>query len=152
MGKLAENGKQAMIDEIGLTQRRVDQLIEHGVLVAGGDNVFDFELNLRRYRAYKARDFDYVARELGEASAALEVGLKVLRAETNLKKRRQIEKREAFGANVGRLDRAFLLGNAMAPEGHRPLLSIVTNQAVGAMIGEYCELLGVEINDDKSKT
>jgi hypothetical protein len=146
MAKLDDNGKRDLIEALRLTHRRIDQLIDLGVLVAGGDEKFDVERNIERYRAYKDRDFDYVERELKQATYALEDGLRLLRSEKNVQKRRELQERHKIGANIGRLDGAFRLGNALASEGQRPLLSQHTSRTVGDAINELFSLLGMEID------
>lgn len=148
--KLERNGKLELIERLGLTQRRIDQLIEAGVLIEGHDGNFDVDWNSRRYRAYRDTDRDYVAAELNAAGDALNDGLRKLRAEPGVAKRRKIAERDRIGAQIGKMDAAYRLGNAMAPDGHRKVLNVVTNLAVGEAISEYFSLLGMSISDDVS--
>jgi hypothetical protein len=148
--KLERNGKLDLITELSLTQRRVDQLIEVGVLVAGHDEKFDVEWNVRRYRAYRADDREYVISELTEAAEKFEDGMRRLKAEPDMTKRRKLADRDNIGAQIGRLDAAYRLGNAMSEEGRRPLLSRYTGQEVGKAISAYFGTLGMVINDDTS--
>lgn len=153
MTKLERTGKLALVDRIGLTRRRVDQLIDLGVLIAGCDEGFDLVLNERRYRAFRDIDREYVAAELNAATDSLQDGLRRLRATPDIEKRRKIAKRDKIGAQIGRIDAAFRLGNSMTSEESRPLIAMATDRAVGDAISEFFDLLHFTyVGDDDRNT
>lgn len=151
MTKLQENGKRELIDRLALSERRVHQLVGDGIIIESGDGTFDVELNLRRYRAFKDDDVEYVATELMTACEKFTDGIKRLKQEPDLEKRRAMEKRDPVGPQIGRLDRAFRLGNAMSREASRPLLNNYTGRQIGDCFNIYLETLGLtHIGDDEA--
>lgn len=149
MTKLDENGKRELVDRLALSERRVNQLIETGVIVESGDGTFDVETNRRRYQAFKDEDREYVISELSAASERFVAGIRRLEAEPDMTKRRAIEKRDPVGPEIGKMDGAYRLGNAISEQGHRPLLAMFTGRNVGDMFNLYCQTLGLTfIGDD----
>lgn len=149
MTKLQENGKRELIDRLALTERRVNQLVDSGVIVESGDGTFDVERNLRRYRAYRDGDFEYVAGELASASDRFSDGIRRLQAEPDMEKRRTLEERDPIGPQIGRLDAAFRLGNAMSREHSRPLLDEYTGRKIGDCFNLYLQTLGMTFVGDE---
>lgn len=148
--KLERNGKLELIAELGLSHRRVDQLIDIGVLIAGFDEVFHLDLNVRRYRAYRDKDREYVVGELEDAARKFDDGMRRLKAEPDMAKRRKLAERDDTGAQIGRLDAAFRLGNAISEEASRPLLNRYTGREVANAMSAYFGILGMVIDDDLS--
>lgn len=128
-----------------ISRRHVDRLIDDGVLIADPDCRFDLERNQRRHNAFKNHDTAFVDFELRTSVEALTEGMRELRGISSMAKRRKAAERLKVGHNIGRLDAAFQLGNAMASEGHRPLLADYCGRVVGEAIGEYFDLLGIEM-------
>lgn len=146
--RLEDNGKQDLIDELGITPRRLNQLIQMGVIDAGGDEVFDLAINTRRYHAYKDGDREYVFAELTAAAHAFDDGMRRLQAEPDMKKRRALAERDGIGAHIGRLDAAYRLGNSMQEEHRQPLLARYCNQEVGKAASAFFAAIGVVVSDD----
>jgi hypothetical protein len=71
-----------------------------------------------------------------------------LRSESDIKKRRQIAKRD--GDTVGRLDAALALSTALAPGHARDLLKTFTDIAVGGAIAELFALCEWRRSDEAS--
>jgi len=128
-----------------ISRRHVDRLVDDGVLIADPDDRFDLERNQRRHDAFKNHDIAFVDFELRASVEALTEGMRELRGISNISKRRKTAERLKVGHNIGRLDAAFQLGNAMASEGHRPLLRDYCGRVVGEAVGEYFDLLGIEM-------
>jgi hypothetical protein len=74
----------------------------------------------------------------------------LLRAEKSLRRRRKLEEKNRVGAQIGRLDAAYRLGNAIAPEGQRELLNAFAGREIGDAVSAYLDLLGmIYVGDGK---
>jgi hypothetical protein len=126
--------KQDLAERLRLTRRRVDQLIDAGVLYARADKSFDIAANAERYRAFQRKDVEWIAEELERLAASINAALKQMRATSSALKRRKIARE--VGPLIPQLDAALRVGNAIAPTGQRDLLNDYANMLTSGLIGE----------------
>jgi hypothetical protein len=124
--------------QLAISDRRVRQLEEHGVIVRHPKGNYDLDRNRRRYRLYVDRDIDQVAIGVEEATKRADEALDQIRSEPSLEERRRLAKR--LGSVIGELDGAMRLANALAPESERALLDSYTRLFVGRAATEFLDL------------
>jgi hypothetical protein len=138
-----------LANALNLTDRRIRQLVDLGVVVREPDGNYDLDLNRRRYRLYIDRDVDRIADDIENASIEVDEALKLLHDEPDLSKRRALGREVGFV--VGQLDRAMRLANALAPEHDKPLLETYTRMVVGRAAGAWMDLCRIILADDKEE-
>ncbi len=128
---------------LGVSDRRVRQLEVEQIITRldGEPALYDLDVNIRRYRLYADHDIDVICREIEQAAQRVEDLFKLLRAEDDVQKRREIV--SSKGGAIGQMDAAMSLANALAPQHSRDLLKAfktcvwaeqwvnVSNSAVG---------------------
>jgi hypothetical protein len=129
--------------ELGISDRRIRQLEEKGVVVRNTRGNYDVDRNRRRYRLFIDRDMERVANEVEEAAERAADVLDQMRAEPDLSTRRLLVQR--LGSTVGELDSAMKLANALAPDSSRALLDSYTNMVVGRLTSELFDLCNWQI-------
>ena len=132
-----------LANELGLTDRRVRQLEDQGVIVRNCDGRYDVGLNHSRYRLFIDRDIDRVATAVEEAAKRSDDALDQIRTEPSLKKRRVLAQK--LGSAIGQLELEMKLANALAPEHHRQLSDSLTCMIVGRAVDELLELCNWQI-------
>ena len=136
-----------LANELGVTDRRVRQLEDQGVIVRDCDGGYDVGLNRRRYRLFIDHDVDRVATAVEEAARRSDDALDQIRIEPSLKKRRALAQK--LGSTIGELEREMRLANALAPEHHRKLSDSLTRMIVGRAVGELLDLCGWQIAHER---
>jgi hypothetical protein len=139
--KLANQSELA--DALRISDRRVRQLEDRGVVVRHSDGNYDVDRNRRRYRLFIDRNIDEVTAGVEKAAKGADDALDELRAEPNLEQRRLLSKR--LGPAIGELDCAMRLANALAGESARPMLESYTRMVVGRAASEFLELCNLQI-------
>jgi hypothetical protein len=134
--KLANQSELA--NALGISDRRVRQLEEQGVIIRCPDGNYDVDWCLRRYRLFIDRDINQVAMAVERAVERVDNALDQLRGEPGLEVRRRLVER--LGPAVGELDGAMRLANALAPATHRELLESYTRMVVGRTAAEFLDL------------
>jgi hypothetical protein len=136
MGKMV--GQSELASVLSVTDRRVRQLEDEGVILRHPDGKYDEDRNRRRHRQFIDRDIDQVAIGVEEAARRADDALDQLRAEPDLEQRRLLAK--DLGSAIGELDCAMRLANALAPESARAMLESYTRMVVARAASEFLEL------------
>jgi hypothetical protein len=131
--------------ELAISDRRVRQLEEQGVIVRDPDGNYKLDRNRRRYRQFIERDVEGVANDVEEAARCADDALDQMRAVQDLEERRLLAKR--LGCAVGQLDMAMRLADALAPAS-RAMLESYTRMFVGRVASEFLELCNWRIAAD----
>ena len=98
---------------LAISDRRVRQLEDQGVIPCHPDGGYDVDRCRRRYRLFIDRDIDRVATAVEEAAERAEDALDQIRGEPDLEGRRVLA--NGLGGAIGELDGAMRLANALAP-------------------------------------
>lgn len=146
--KSERNGKNELVDRLGLTPRRIEQLVNDGVIIANSQGQFDLDENLNRYRVFKQKDLGWLSRQMTRNADDLRTGFQKLYDANSVAQRRALGPQ--VGPLIGETDDLMRLGAAISVEGKRPLLNHFTNMTIGALLSEYFALLGYEIADDEA--
>jgi hypothetical protein len=124
--------------ELAISDRRVRQLEERGVVIRHPEGGYDIHRNRRRYRLFIDRDLEGAANGVEEAAKRADDALDQIRAEPDLEGRRLLA--QGLGSAIGELDGAMRLANALAPESARAMLESYTRMVVGRTASEFLEL------------
>jgi hypothetical protein len=132
--------------ELAISDRRVRQLEEQGVIIRRPDGDYDIDRNRRRYRVFIGRDLEGAANSVEKAAKGADDALDELRGEPDLEQRRLLA--QGLGSAIGELDGAMRLANALAPESARAMLDTFTRMVVGRAASEFLELCAWRIADE----
>jgi hypothetical protein len=134
-----------LADALDISDRRVRQLEELGVIVRHPNGGYDIDKNRRRCRIFTDHDIDLATTAVEQAARDVEDALDQIRAAPAEGRRRLAQK---LGPAVGVLDGAMRLANALAPEHQRPLLNSYTTMLIGRTAGELFDLCGWQLESD----
>jgi hypothetical protein len=148
--KVERTNQAGLADALAITDRRVRQLEDQGVLVRDFGGRYDVGFNRHRYRLFKTRDYHQAAIDIEQAARRAQDALDQIRAASGLNERRTLA--PELGPAIGELYRAMKLCNALADEHERLLFATFTRMVVGRAVGELLSLCNWELADEPSRS
>lgn len=122
---------------LGLTTRRVGQLVEAGVILPGDDGRADPEVSRSRYQTFARRDVHELAELTAEAERA---GLAAAKAAERLNERATLADAKRAAKLAADFDAAGKLLEACQPEHRRPILRHARESVVGEIVVRALEV------------
>jgi DNA-binding transcriptional MerR regulator len=129
--KVEWTNQSKLAEALAITDRRVRQLEDQGVLVVA--------VNGYRYRLFKTRDNDRPSADAEQAAWRAQDALDQIHAALSLKERRRLARK--LGPTIGELGEAMRLSNALLEEQHeRDFLNMFTQLLVDRAFAELRDL------------
>jgi hypothetical protein len=139
--KVERTNQSKLAEALAITDRRVRQLEDQGVLVRDSLGTYDVAVNRYRYRLFKTRDNDRPSADAEQAAWRAQDALDQIHAAPSLKARRRLARK--LGPTIGELGEAMRLANALLEEQHeRAFLNLFTQLLVDRAFAELRDLCG----------
>jgi hypothetical protein len=136
--KVERANQSKLAEALAITDRRVRQLEDQGVLVRDSLGTYDVAVNCYRYRLFKTRDNDRVSADAEQAAWRAQDALDQIHAAPNLKTRRRLARK--LGPAIGELGDAMALANAFFEAHERDFLNMFARLLVERAFAELCSL------------